>query len=52
MSFNQTQDIQVTAFYEKVVQEGAFIVNWSTIDKSKIGGARVRSNITTQQKEQ
>ena len=40
VNLNQTQDIQVTTFYE-VVQERAFIANGSTIDKSKIGRARV-----------
>ena len=40
MSLNETQDIQVTVFYE-VVQERAFIANGSTIDKSKVGRTRV-----------
>ena len=47
MSLNQAQDIQVTALY-KIMQERGFITNGSAVDESKIGWARVYSNIATQ----
>ena len=50
MSLSKVQDIQVTVLY-KVMQERAFIANGSTFDESKIGWARVYSNIATQQEE-